>query len=500
MDPHSIFRMFSRSRMLLSRGHLCVLSSIQLSTPTQIICFIHQETKLRRFSSAREPATEFHSNKTKKDWVNYPDEYIFSPKRNYDVNRTIFAGGLSKFTTVKSLYNHFLQFGTITGCRLERNKKTGVSMEYGFVEFELIEEAESASKVVHKIDDQEIGVRMGCEKELRQKCTLFVGGLSRETCVKKLREYFSKFGQIVQCAILRDGGNGSRGFGYVTFKSQDSIDSVLNASPHYIDNMAVNVRLAEERQREFTLYVRKLSPNTTNESLRAFYSKFGLEVTECEVKFDRQTGQSRGFGFVAFRSLEGLHAALAVQPHVIDDTEVELNYRANTFHVRVTCLHPNITEEALSDFFSRYGELRLCEILETLPGARTGFVEFRYEKDLLQALADRPHIINGKLVNTYKKKQGFSVFVSNLPSDATDDSLSEIFSKYGKIVYWQVKRDHNTKRPLGYGFVSFEKAEQAVQAVNGGPYILKGRTLRVKPRDPRGDSGVELLRREGIGS
>ncbi|KAI1699314.1 hypothetical protein DdX_17402 [Ditylenchus destructor] len=67
--------------------------------------------------------------------------------------------------------------------------------------------------------------------------------------------------------------------------------------------------------------------------------------------------QSLGFGFVAFRSLEELDAALAVQAHVIDDTEVELNYRANTFIVAVTRLHPNISGEALSDFFSRYGEL-----------------------------------------------------------------------------------------------------------------------------------------------
>ncbi|KAI1692114.1 RNA recognition motif domain-containing protein [Ditylenchus destructor] len=85
------------------------------------------------------------------------------------------------------------------------------------------------------------------------------------------------------------------------------------------------------------------------------------------------------------------------------------------------------------------------------------------------------------MVNTYKKDESFDIFVGDLPSDATDDSLFKTFSKYGKIVHWELKRDRNTNRPLGYGFVSFEKAEEAVQAVNGGPYFLKGKALKVEP-------------------
>ncbi|KAI1692115.1 RNA recognition motif domain-containing protein [Ditylenchus destructor] len=84
------------------------------------------------------------------------------------------------------------------------------------------------------------------------------------------------------------------------------------------------------------------------------------------------------------------------------------------------------------------------------------------------------------MVNTHQKNQSFDIFVGDLPSDATDDSLFETFSKYGKIVHWQVKRDRNTNRSRGFGYVSFEKAEEAVQAVNGGPYFLKGKALRVE--------------------
>ncbi|KAI1715180.1 RNA recognition motif domain-containing protein [Ditylenchus destructor] len=63
-------------------------------------------------------------------------------------------------------------------------------------------------------------------------------------------------------------------------------------------------------------------------------------------------------------------------------------------------------------------------------------------------------------MHSYQKDHDFSVYIGNLPFDATDDSLFEKFSKYGKIVHWQVKRDHNTNRSLGYGYVSFEKADR----------------------------------------
>jgi cold-inducible RNA-binding protein len=47
------------------------------------------------------------------------------------------------------------------------------------------------------------------------------------------------------------------------------------------------------------LYVGGLSWGTTDESLRRAFERFG-EVTEAKVIMDRDTGRSRGFGFVTF--------------------------------------------------------------------------------------------------------------------------------------------------------------------------------------------------------
>jgi RNA recognition motif-containing protein len=49
------------------------------------------------------------------------------------------------------------------------------------------------------------------------------------------------------------------------------------------------------------LYVGNLSYDSNKESLRAAFSQFG-EVTDVHIVTDRETGQSRGFGFVTMGS------------------------------------------------------------------------------------------------------------------------------------------------------------------------------------------------------
>jgi RNA recognition motif-containing protein len=61
------------------------------------------------------------------------------------------------------------------------------------------------------------------------------------------------------------------------------------------------------------IFVAKLSPRTTDESLLELFQEFG-EVSSAKVIFDRETGNSKGFGFVempddseALQAIEGLN-------------------------------------------------------------------------------------------------------------------------------------------------------------------------------------------------
>eukprot|EP00002_Diphylleia_rotans_P007451 TRINITY_DN169_c0_g1_i6.p1 TRINITY_DN169_c0_g1~~TRINITY_DN169_c0_g1_i6.p1 ORF type:complete len:159 (-),score=20.27 TRINITY_DN169_c0_g1_i6:967-1443(-) len=56
------------------------------------------------------------------------------------------------------------------------------------------------------------------------------------------------------------------------------------------------------------LFVGGLSWNTTDDSLREAFARFG-DVTEARVVTDRETGRSRGFGFVSFSTADEANEA-----------------------------------------------------------------------------------------------------------------------------------------------------------------------------------------------
>lgn len=69
---------------------------------------------------------------------------------------------------------------------------------------------------------------------------LFVGGINRQTTEEGLREYFSKFGEVSDCVLMKDKETQqSRGFGFVTYSNPQCVAEVLKARPHTVDNKIV---------------------------------------------------------------------------------------------------------------------------------------------------------------------------------------------------------------------------------------------------------------------
>jgi RNA recognition motif-containing protein len=58
------------------------------------------------------------------------------------------------------------------------------------------------------------------------------------------------------------------------------------------------------------LYVGNLSFNATKDTVRTAFAAFG-DVTDVHVVTDRETGQSRGFGFVTMGTAEAAQKAIA---------------------------------------------------------------------------------------------------------------------------------------------------------------------------------------------
>jgi RNA recognition motif-containing protein len=73
------------------------------------------------------------------------------------------------------------------------------------------------------------------------------------------------------------------------------------------------------------LYVGNLSYNTTEDGLRNLFAGFG-NVASAKIVFDRETGNSKGFGFIEMSTDEEANAAIAgTNGREVDGRQIRVN-------------------------------------------------------------------------------------------------------------------------------------------------------------------------------
>nr|KYP72488.1 DAZ-associated protein 1 [Cajanus cajan] len=72
---------------------------------------------------------------------------------------------------------------------------------------------------------------------------IFVGGLPSGISEEKFKEYFERFGTITDVAVMRDSvTNRPRGFGFITFGSEKSVNDVMVNSFYDLNGKQVEVK------------------------------------------------------------------------------------------------------------------------------------------------------------------------------------------------------------------------------------------------------------------
>ncbi|KAI7323274.1 RNA-binding domain-containing protein [Hortaea werneckii] len=143
---------------------------------------------------------------------------------------------------------------------------------------------------------------------------MFIGGLNWETTDESLKSYFTQFGEVIECTVMRDGATGrSRGFGFLTFKDPKVVNTVM-VKEHTLDGKLIDPKRAiprDEQERTAKIFVGGVSQDASQEEFANFFRNFG-NVLDATLMMDKETGRPRGFGFVTFdseaavdRTLEG---------------------------------------------------------------------------------------------------------------------------------------------------------------------------------------------------
>uniref|UniRef100_A0A0R3WAZ3 RRM domain-containing protein n=1 Tax=Taenia asiatica TaxID=60517 RepID=A0A0R3WAZ3_TAEAS len=253
------------------------------------------------------------------------------------------------------------------------------------------------------------------------------------------------------------------------------------------------------------LYVCGLRPNHTEDQLLQHFTQYGT-VIECCIARSYNTKKSRGFGFVSFEEEAEAMRALTDCQHLIEGGPVQVkpyklktkeslvvsssakdgddeNVRHNDegggcggrkevdeLSLFVCNLRPSTTQQALREYFSRYGNVTgVNVILDRGSGKPRGiaFVKMTTPREVEAVLEARPHILSGECIvvrpaytRASKEAAAFNgdasshlLVVHNVWSSWREERIWKLFSRFGTIV--NVRLDGSARK----AYVTFSTAE-----------------------------------------
>ncbi|KAM9425986.1 ELAV-like protein 2 isoform 1-T1 [Pholidichthys leucotaenia] len=138
-----------------------------------------------------------------------------------DSKTNLIVNYLPQNMTQEELKSLFGSIGEIESCKLVRDKITGQSLGYGFVNYVDPKDAEKAINTLNGLRLQTKTIKVSYARPSSasiRDANLYVSGLPKTMTQKELEQLFSQYGRIITSRILVDQVTGvSRGVGFIRF-------------------------------------------------------------------------------------------------------------------------------------------------------------------------------------------------------------------------------------------------------------------------------------------
>ncbi|KAL3625019.1 hypothetical protein CASFOL_031687 [Castilleja foliolosa] len=180
----------------------------------------------------------------------------------------LFIGGISWDTSEERLREYFQAFGEVLEAVIMRDRTTGRARGFGFVVFANPFVAETVVRERHIIDGRIVEAKKAVPRDDHQTFVktsgslhgppspgptrtrkIFVGGLASTVTETDFKNYFGQFGPITDVVVMYDHNTQRpRGFGFITFDYEDSVDRVLVKTFHELNGKMVEVKRAVPKE------------------------------------------------------------------------------------------------------------------------------------------------------------------------------------------------------------------------------------------------------------
>jgi len=348
-----------------------------------------------------------------------------------DRKTNLIVNYLPQTMTQEEIRSLFSSIGEVESCKLIRDKVTGQSLGYGFVNYQRQEDAAKAIQTLNGLRLQNKTIKVSFARpssEAIKGANLYVSGLPKHMAQPDLERMFASCGAIITSRILCDNMSGgskdgsvpgiSKGVGFIRFDQRVEAERAI---------AKLNGSIPEGATEPITV---KFANNPSNNA---------KAIPPLAAYLAPQAAR-RALG-------AALHPASRFSPYGLPGLPMDLNLKEGPGKAV-------LASKGLARFSPLAGDLLAGNAL--LPGMAT----------------------NGS---------GWCIFVYNLAPETEENILWQLFGPFGAVQNVKVIRDLQTNKCKGFGFVTmtnYDEALVAIQSLNG--YTLGNRVLQVSFKTNKG--------------
>uniref|UniRef100_A0A452Q8G5 ELAV-like protein n=1 Tax=Ursus americanus TaxID=9643 RepID=A0A452Q8G5_URSAM len=315
----------------------------------------------------------------------------------------------------KSLFG---SIGDIESCKLVRDKITGQSLGYGFVNYSDPNDADKAINTLNGLKLQTKTIKVSYARPSSasiRDANLYVSGLPKTMSQKEMEQLFSQYGRIITSRILVDQVTGvSRGVGFIRF------DKRIEAE----------------------------------EAIKGLNGQKPLGAAEpITVKFANNPSQKTGQALLTHLYQSSARRYAGPLHHQTQRFRPDsIRGRRGSGVCRGSGQSPRDPQSSPLSLIARFSPIAI---------------------DGMSGLA-------GVGLSGGAAGAGWCIFVYNLSPEADESVLWQLFGPFGAVTNVKVIRDFTTNKCKGFGFVTmtnYDEAAMAIASLNG--YRLGERVLQV---------------------
>ncbi|CAF3358690.1 unnamed protein product [Rotaria sp. Silwood1] len=327
---------------------------------------------------------------------------------------------LPQTMTQDEIKDLFGTIGAIESCKLVRDKTTGQSLGYGFVNFIRTEDADKAVKTMNGLRLQNKTIKVSFARPSSESIkfsNLYISNLPRSMTQQELESMFADFGCIISSKILCNPKAGaSKSVGFIRFDQRAEAEVAIN-------------KLNGTTPKGFTDPINVKFANTPN----AAKSMIGLPL--------------------APSYLSGIPTPQQPVLTTVPSIRQQLNRYRET-HERSKYRYSPLSP---ADFFAAAAT---ASYLPAAAAAAASATTLSPSTDIASV--------------------GWCIFVYNLAPETEESILWQLFGPFGAVQNVKIIRDFQTQKCKGFGFVTMTNYDEALMAINSlNGFTLGNRVLQV---------------------